>query len=94
MKKGAVDLFKPRAVGPQEAQEGEFVKDLGAGKGVKLEEPNGVAVNAATGTVYVADSVKGTIDEFSDAGRARKRSSRVRVRRWAPSLAGKKPKVT
>ena len=66
--RGAVDVFKPNPVGSEEAQEGEFVHDLGATKGVKLEEPNGVAVSAATGTVYVADSVKGKIDQFSDAG--------------------------
>ena len=66
--RGAVDVFNPNPVGPQEAREGEFVRDLGAGKGVKLEEPNAVAVSAASGTAYVADSVKGTIDEFSAAG--------------------------
>ena len=65
---GAVYVFKPTPAGPEEAQEGEFVRDLGAGKGVKLEEPNGIAVSAATGTVYVADSVKGLIDQFSPSG--------------------------
>ena len=44
------------------------MRDLGATKGVKLEEPNAIAVSAAAGTVYVADAVKGTIDQFSDAG--------------------------
>ncbi len=66
--RGAVDVFKPNPAGPQEAQEGEFVEDLGVGKGVRLEEPNAIAVSAATGTVYVADSVQGEVDRFSDAG--------------------------
>ena len=34
----------------------------------KMEEPNGVAVDAASGQVYVADSVKGAVYEFSATG--------------------------
>jgi hypothetical protein len=58
---GVVDVFKP---GP-EAGEGAFVKVL---KGPKLEEPNGVTVDAATGQVLVADSAKGAVDVYSSAG--------------------------
>jgi DNA-binding beta-propeller fold protein YncE len=54
----AVDVFKPKPPGPEEAQEGSF---LGALKGVKLEEPNAVAVDASSGKVYVADSSEGFI---------------------------------
>jgi DNA-binding beta-propeller fold protein YncE len=62
---GAVDVFKPNAAGPEEEKEGKFLRSLA---GVKLEEPNGVAVNSTTGRVYVADSFKGAVDEFSSAG--------------------------
>jgi hypothetical protein len=61
----AVDVFKPKLVGPEEEREGAFVRALG---GPKLEEPNGVAVSAATGKVYVADSSKGVVYMYSDAG--------------------------
>jgi DNA-binding beta-propeller fold protein YncE len=60
---GAVDVFKP--AGPGEHKEGEFQRTL---SGVKLEAPNGVAVNSATGKVYVAESVKGAVYEFSSSG--------------------------
>jgi DNA-binding beta-propeller fold protein YncE len=62
---GAVDVFKPRPAGPEEAQEGALVRSLTSGK---LEEPNGVAVSAATGMVYVADSVRGVVDMYSSSG--------------------------
>ncbi len=62
---GAVDVFKPRPAGPEEGQEGTLVRSLTSGK---FEEPNGVAVSAATGTVYVADSVRGVIDVYSSSG--------------------------
>ncbi len=66
---GAVDVFKPRpnpgGSEPGEGEEGEFLKRLA---GPKLEEPNAVAVDSATGRVLVADSGKGFIATFSDAG--------------------------
>jgi DNA-binding beta-propeller fold protein YncE len=62
---GVVDVFRPRPAGPGETREGEFVRVL---TGVRLQEPNGVAVSAATGKVYVADSVKGVVDVFGSAG--------------------------
>ena len=62
---GAVDAFQPKPSGAQEAQEGSFVGVL---SGAKLEQPNGVAVDSATGGVYVADSVKGVVDLYSSAG--------------------------
>jgi hypothetical protein len=62
---GVVDVFKPKPVGSEEAKEGEFVRKLG---GPRLEEPNGVAVDAGTGKVYVADSVKGVVDIYSPSG--------------------------
>jgi hypothetical protein len=61
----SVDLFKPKPVGPEEANEGAF---LGVLKGAKLEEPNAVAVDASTGKVYVADSPKGLVDVYSSSG--------------------------
>jgi hypothetical protein len=61
----SVDVFKPKPVGPEEEREGAFVRALG---GPKLEEPNGVAVSAASGRAYVADSVKGAVYMYSDAG--------------------------
>ncbi len=69
---GAVDLFKPPAnpEHPEEIEEGkgaegEFISRLA---GPKLEEPNGAAVDAATGKVLVADSGKGLIYTYSDSG--------------------------
>jgi hypothetical protein len=60
-----VDVFKPRPAGLEEAQEGTFVSVL---KGVKLEEPNGVAVDASSGNVFVADSSKGVVDVYGASG--------------------------
>ena len=62
---GAVYVFKPRPAGGEEALEGEVVRVLST-KG--MEEPNGVAVSAALGKVFVADSAKGAVYEFSAAG--------------------------
>jgi phosphodiesterase/alkaline phosphatase D-like protein/DNA-binding beta-propeller fold protein YncE len=62
---GVVDAFKPKPAGLEEAQEGAFVATLSGGR---LEEPNGVAVDSATGGVYVADSVKGVVDVFGSSG--------------------------
>ena len=69
---GVVDVFrpKPNPEHPEEVaegagEEGEYVKRL---SGPKLEEPNGVAVDASTGRVLVADSAKGAIYAYSDTG--------------------------
>lgn len=62
---GGVDVFKPKPVGIEEDQEGAFVRTISAGG---LEEPNGVAVDAGTGGVYVADSAKGAVDIYSPLG--------------------------
>lgn len=64
---GAVDVFKPKPAGPGEGEEGDLVRQLVAGH---LEEPNGVAVSKASGTVYVADSAKGAVYKFSATGAA------------------------
>lgn len=62
---GAVDVFKPRPEGPEEGLEGSFVRALA---GPKLEAPNAVSIDAATGGVLVADSMKGTIYTYSSSG--------------------------
>ena len=61
----AVDVFKPKPAGAEETLEGTFLSTLA---GAKLEEPNGVAVNASTGAIYVADSAKGVIDVYGSSG--------------------------
>jgi DNA-binding beta-propeller fold protein YncE len=63
----AVDVFKPKPAGPEEASEGEFVHTLSGAK-PKLEEPNGVAVSAATGEAYVAETGKGAVYAFDSSG--------------------------
>ena len=62
---GVVDVFKPRPLGSEETREGELVRVL---SGVKLTEPNAVAVDAATGREYVADSPAGEVYEFNSSG--------------------------
>jgi hypothetical protein len=62
---GAVDVFKPKPSGLEEALEGELVRVLSAGK---MEAPNGVVVSRSSGKVFVADSSKGVVYEFSAAG--------------------------
>ncbi len=67
---GAVDLFKPEpnpeGAGEGEGHEGQFLRRLG---GPKLEEePDAIAVDAATGRVLVGDSEKGAIYAYSDEG--------------------------
>jgi hypothetical protein len=62
---GVVDIFKPRPAGPEEAQEGEYLRTL---TDVPLDEPNGVAVDAGAGEVYIAASSKGEVYVFSTAG--------------------------
>ena len=60
-----VDVFKPKPLGPEEAQEGGLISTMSA---ARLEEPNAVTVDSASGSVYVADSAEGAVDVFSDAG--------------------------
>jgi hypothetical protein len=64
---GVADVFKPNGPGPEEGAEGSLVRVLSAGK---MEEPNGVAVDGASGKVYIADSAKGSVYEFSSTGAA------------------------
>jgi sugar lactone lactonase YvrE len=64
---GAVQVFKPKPPGLEEASEGDFVRSLSAGK---MEEPNGVAVDGSSGKVFIADSAKGAVYQFSAAGAA------------------------
>jgi len=62
---GVADVFKPKGPGPEEGAEGELVRVLSAGK---MEEPNGVAIDSSSGKVYIADSAKGQVYEFSATG--------------------------
>jgi len=62
---GVVDVYKPQPPGPEEGQEGQLVRVLSKGA---MEEPNGVAVDSSSGRVYVADSAKGAVYEFSATG--------------------------
>ena len=62
---GVADVFKPKGPGPEEASEGSLVRVLSSGK---MEEPNGVAVDGSSGKVYIADSAKGGVYEFSPSG--------------------------
>jgi sugar lactone lactonase YvrE len=62
---GAVEVFKPKPAGPEEASEGDLVRSLTSGK---MEEPNGVAVSGSSGEVFVADSAKGGVYEFAASG--------------------------
>jgi|GEM_PF-281681 len=64
---GVADVFKPKGPGPEEGAEGSLVRVLSAGK---MEEPNGVAVDSASGKVYIADSAKGSVYQFSPTGAA------------------------
>jgi uncharacterized protein YjiK len=61
----AVYTFKPAPVGPEEGNEGAFVSTLSGGN---LEGPNGVAVDSATGRIYVADSEKGLVEVYGSSG--------------------------
>lgn len=53
LERGIVDIFKANPTGPEEALEGKYVSVLTGGA---IEAPNGLAVNEATGQIYVADS--------------------------------------
>lgn len=64
----AVDIFKPKPSGPEEAQEGEFIGELTAPGGFAFGEKDGLTVDGATGEVYVADPGKKVVDEFSSTG--------------------------
>ena len=79
---GAVDVFKPKPnpTGSEEGEgeEGGLLKRL---EGVKLEEPNGVAVDSNTGQVLVADSVSGFI-----ASVQRQRGLRRKAERQGPAI--------
>ncbi len=61
---GVVYVFRPKPAGAEEGAEGELVRTLSA----KMEAPNGVAVSASSGEVYVADSATGLVYEFSASG--------------------------
>jgi hypothetical protein len=61
----AAYVFKPKAEGPEEKQEGALLSTL---SGTTLAEPNGVTVDSSTGKVYVADSVKGVLDIYGSSG--------------------------
>ncbi len=65
LSEGVVDVFKPKGAGPEEADEGDVVRVLAAGH---MEEPNGVVVSSGSGKVFVADSAKGAVYEFSSGG--------------------------
>ena len=65
LSEGVVDVFKPKPAGPEEGAEGERIRVLSKGK---MEEPNGIAIDSGSGKVYVADSEKGTVLEYSPAG--------------------------
>ncbi len=62
---GAVDVFNPKPAGVEEALEPDVVRVLSAGK---MEEPNGAVVSGTSGKVFVADSAKGAVYEFSAGG--------------------------
>jgi hypothetical protein len=63
-----VDIFKPKPTGPEEALEGEFVGELTVPGGFSFSFADGLAIDAATGEVYVADTEHKIIDEFSASG--------------------------
>jgi phosphodiesterase/alkaline phosphatase D-like protein len=64
---GAVDVFAPKP-NPEEGEAGAEGQFLGRLSGVKLEQPNGIAVSQGTGRILVADSVKGAIFAYNPAG--------------------------
>jgi hypothetical protein len=62
---GVVNVFRPKPAGPEEGEEGSLVRVLSKGA---MEEPNGVAIDDSSGRVYIADSVKGAVYEYSATG--------------------------
>lgn len=65
LSEGVVDVFKPKPAGPEEGGEGELVRVLSKGK---MEEPYAIAIDSSTGRVYVGDSLKGSVFEYSPTG--------------------------
>ncbi len=65
LSEGVVDVFKAKGAGPEEGAEGALVRVLSKGK---MEEPNGIAIDPSAGKVFVADSLKGAVFEYSPAG--------------------------
>ena len=62
---GAIDVYKPKPAGSEEAQEGELIEQIAAGG---MEFPNGIAISSATGQIVVADGAKGLVYVFSGSG--------------------------
>lgn len=62
---GSVFVYRPKPPGEEEDQEGAL---LGKLSGAKLEEPNSATVDAATGQVLVADSIKGFVAVYRASG--------------------------
>ena len=75
---GVADVFKPKPPGPEEGQEGDLVRVLSEGK---MEEPNGVAVDSASGRVYVADSARAASISSPPRSRGRKADGQRRPQR-------------
>jgi len=64
--RGEVDVLKPK---PENDQEGEFVEGLTAPEeGFSFESVDGLAVDSATGTVYVANAGHQAVDAYNDKG--------------------------
>lgn len=64
----AIDVFKPKPPGPEEAQEGELVSELST-PGFALPGGSvGAVVDSSTGILYVPDAGNHAVDEFSDTG--------------------------
>jgi hypothetical protein len=64
---GAVDVIRPKPNPKQgeAGEEGEFLGRLSSGK---LGRPDGIAVSQGSGRILVADSVKGAVWAYSQAG--------------------------
>jgi len=63
---GAVEVFKPKPAGSEEAKEGTLLSLAFPG----LEEPTAIAVNSTEGNVYIADSGTGVVREYAPTGGA------------------------
>jgi phosphodiesterase/alkaline phosphatase D-like protein len=64
----AIDVFKPKPPGAEEAQEGEFVGELSLPAPHKEVGSGSPAVDASTGALYVPDVGNHAVDEFNSAG--------------------------
>lgn len=62
-----VDVFKTQPPGPEETKEGKLLGTLTGAKPA-LEAPSGIALDPATGKVYVADSALDLIEVFNSSG--------------------------